>query len=364
MDSYGLTLGFRCWSAGGAFFDFGVEVVTSSRLRLEDVARAAGVSKATVDRVINGRPGVRDETARLVNAALRELGYAKNALMAQVAATPVRVEILIPLGDRNFFTELRQRVERLFAALGDQIAVHWIEVPILEPHAILKAMAATSPAADCVLLVAADDPEVTDAIDRLAAQGPRVVTYAADAPRSRRSAYVGLDNFACGRLAGDLMGRFLGNRKGAVQILAGDSALRDQIDRISGFNQITLAQWPDRTVNVKFKSRSDASGDHDFVRSLLSGSTDLAGLYVCGMGNRAVLQALSSAGKGNLVVIGHEYTKLSRTALLSGHFDAVIALDMREAAQRMVDAALGKLKGRERALDAKIIMKENLPALD
>jgi LacI family transcriptional regulator len=338
--------------------------VTSSRLRLADVAKAAGVSKATVDRVINGRPGVRDETARLVNAALRELGYAQSALMARVAASPVRVDILIPLGDNNFFTELRQRVEQLFAALGDRVAVQWIDVPILEPHAILTAMAAARPAADCVLLVAADDPEVTDAIDRLAAQGQRVVTYAADAPRSRRSAYVGLDNFACGRLAGDLMGRFLGNRKGAVQILAGDFALRDQIDRISGFNQITLAQWPDRAVNVKFESRSDANEDHDFVRSLLSGSAEIAGLYISGMGNRAVLRALTLAGKGNLVVIGHEYTRLNRSALLAGNFDAVIALDIQEAAQRMVDAALGKRKGAERALDARIIMKENLPALD
>ena len=142
MDSYGLTLGFRGWSAGSAFFDFGIDVVTSSRLRLADVARAAGVSKATVDRVIYGRPGVRDETARLVNAALRELGYAQNGLMAQVAASPLRVEILIPLGESHFITELRHGLEQLFAAFGDRVAVHWIEVPILEPHAILTAMAA------------------------------------------------------------------------------------------------------------------------------------------------------------------------------------------------------------------------------
>ena len=39
---------------------------------LKDVARAAGVSTATVDRVLHGRPGVRAEVIPITRVALRE----------------------------------------------------------------------------------------------------------------------------------------------------------------------------------------------------------------------------------------------------------------------------------------------------
>jgi LacI family transcriptional regulator len=48
------------------------------RATVHDVARAAGVSLATVDRVLNGRPGVRPQTAEKVDAAIRELDFRRD----------------------------------------------------------------------------------------------------------------------------------------------------------------------------------------------------------------------------------------------------------------------------------------------
>lgn len=45
------------------------------RTRLQDVARSAGVSLATVDRVVNRRSGVREKTIRRVEEAMDQLGY-------------------------------------------------------------------------------------------------------------------------------------------------------------------------------------------------------------------------------------------------------------------------------------------------
>ena len=49
--------------------------MTSERVTLEDVAREAGVSLATVDRVVNRRPGVRERTVARVEAAILKLSY-------------------------------------------------------------------------------------------------------------------------------------------------------------------------------------------------------------------------------------------------------------------------------------------------
>ncbi|WP_367648140.1 LacI family DNA-binding transcriptional regulator [Ruegeria arenilitoris] len=42
---------------------------------MNDIARVAGASLATVDRVLNARPGVRGFTIEKVNKAIAELGY-------------------------------------------------------------------------------------------------------------------------------------------------------------------------------------------------------------------------------------------------------------------------------------------------
>jgi LacI family transcriptional regulator len=46
---------------------------------IAEVARQAGVGVATVSRVLNGSPAVRDETRRRVLEAIDDLGYAPNA---------------------------------------------------------------------------------------------------------------------------------------------------------------------------------------------------------------------------------------------------------------------------------------------
>ena len=48
--------------------------LTRPKPTVNDIARVAGVSLATVDRVLNARPGVRDVTIEKVNKAIAELG--------------------------------------------------------------------------------------------------------------------------------------------------------------------------------------------------------------------------------------------------------------------------------------------------
>ncbi len=53
---------------------------------VNDIARVAGVSLATVDRVLNQRPGVRRATIEKVNTAIATLGYVRDAAAAFIAA--------------------------------------------------------------------------------------------------------------------------------------------------------------------------------------------------------------------------------------------------------------------------------------
>ena len=78
---------------------------------VHDIARAASVSLATVDRVLNDRPGVRVVTAERVRAAIKKLGYVRDVSAANLARQRTyRFVFILPDGDSQFHVALRQAV--------------------------------------------------------------------------------------------------------------------------------------------------------------------------------------------------------------------------------------------------------------
>ena len=173
--------------------------------RVLDIAAQAGLSRATVDRVLHGRPGVRAATVAQVEQADRR---ARPAAVAGAAARAARflVDLVMQTPDR-FGTAVRTALE--------------LELPSLRPAAFRArfrlseesdAEAAADDLAaiarrgsDGVILKAPDSPPVVEAVDALAAAGIPVVTFVTDLPFSRRVAYVGVDNRAAGATAAYLV---------------------------------------------------------------------------------------------------------------------------------------------------------------
>lgn len=75
-----------------------------AKLRLEDVAEAAGVSKATVSRVINRRGYLSKKTINLVERTMKELNYRPNAIAQQMTTGKTQlIGILVPNVANPFF---------------------------------------------------------------------------------------------------------------------------------------------------------------------------------------------------------------------------------------------------------------------
>ena len=76
------------------------------KITLRTVAEAAGVSVATVDRVLNRRDGVRSVTIEKVESAIRQLGYAPSSLAGRVQPTTSHFAFVLPRGHNPFFEAL------------------------------------------------------------------------------------------------------------------------------------------------------------------------------------------------------------------------------------------------------------------
>ena len=152
---------------------------------LSDVARRAGVSYATADRVINNRGGVAEKSVRRVRAAIEDLGYVRNVAAANLAQKRTyRFAFVIPEGPNSFFRRLRNILETARPEmLVSRVALMVESVAAFDAAALVGCLERLAEdKVDGVALVGTDDARVCAAIDALRAQvRSEVVSLSKDA---------------------------------------------------------------------------------------------------------------------------------------------------------------------------------------
>lgn len=89
-----------------------------------DVSIRAGVSKATVSRVLNGTGQVKESTRQQVFKAMEELGYRPNFLARSLAnQTSNSIGLVVSTFDGFYFGRLLQQASRQTEAWGKQLIV-------------------------------------------------------------------------------------------------------------------------------------------------------------------------------------------------------------------------------------------------
>ena len=92
------------------------------RATIKDVARVSGLSTATIDRALNGRVKVRDETLRRIADAAREVGYhARGVLDHRLDATvpELRIGVVLLKEKQHFYQAFRAEIERAVSERTD-----------------------------------------------------------------------------------------------------------------------------------------------------------------------------------------------------------------------------------------------------
>src|ERR1700761_9466313 len=154
---------------------------------IKEIAVQAGLSAATVDRVVNGRSGVRLLTQQRVAEAIREL----EAQSRQRALTGRKFIIdLVMEAPARFTKEVRAALEAELPTLEPAVfrsRFHlWERLPAAAMAQALDRIRESG--SHGVILKAPDVPEVVGAVDRLVQAGIPGVTIATDLPHSRRRA--------------------------------------------------------------------------------------------------------------------------------------------------------------------------------
>ena len=182
--------------------------------RVREIAEQAGLSEATVDRVLNERGNVRASTDPRGAPGDRRPGSSTRAGHGWSGRT-FTVDVVMSAPAR-FSTAVRDALEAELAFLRPALVrcrFHLKEsasvAAVVEQLDKIRRRGSHG-----VVVKAPDEPEVVEAIDRLEAAGIPVVTLVTDVPTSRRRAYVGMDNRAAGQTAAYLMSQWSSGRRG------------------------------------------------------------------------------------------------------------------------------------------------------
>lgn len=330
---------------------------------LLDIATHAGVSIATVDRVMNDRGAVSARSRTRVLSSAKEIGYEGLSETGLAAQLPVHLIFALPEGTNAFIQDLGEHVVEQ-ASLMRGVSAEVLTVPPLDPAALAASLLSLRGKADGVALVAIDHPVVRDAIRQLIEAKMHVVTIASDVPSVPHLGYIGLDNTQAGRLAGYVMGRLLASDKPAkIVAFAGSLSYRGHQEREMGFRQILAEDFPHLNLVEILDIREDRTQARSQMSKLLAQHPDLAGVYNAGGATAGIAAALTETSK--IIFIAHDATRGNESLLLDGRLDAVIdqnaRLQVREAIHTLTHAARNE-PYRMVPPRVQIIFRENLPS--
>lgn len=339
------------------------------RATLIDVAREAGVSPATVDRVLNNRSGVRGRTRQIVVETAQRLGYIGEDGTAPIVPAlrsggPLQLHFALPAGTNPFMQTLHAELVAQGAA-RDGLSLRVEAIEGFDPDALARMLQGLHGRTQGVGVIALDHPTVREAIRSLSSSGVKVVTIASDILHVPRIAYVGIDNRAAGRLAGYLAKRFVAAGRTKVALFAGSLSYRGHEEREMGFRHFLNEEAPGLRIVEMREMLDDRETAYREASALLDRHPDLAAIYNVGAGNTGIAEALKEHGcAADVTFIGHDLTAGTRALLLDGTLDAVIdqnpRVEAREALNILTHAISGTpYQGHPPRLQ--VIFKENIP---
>lgn len=294
-----------------------------------DVATEAGVSVATVDRVLNGRERVRDDTAQRVYEAAQRVGYHATALIEQrlKAELPeVRFGFVMHKEKQAFYQAFAQELtEAVGHAAGIRARMSIVFAASQSPNEVADLLLSFAGKADVIAATAVNHPTITAAVSDLRTAGVPVFALLSDFAQGLRESYIGLNNLKVGRVAGWMIAT-AARSPGKTAIFVGGHRWHGHELRETGFRTYlreAAPQWEvlDTLVNLETRQLT-----YEATLDLLQRQPGLRGIYVAGGGMEGAIAALREArAPGEVALVVNELTAESAAGLSDGYVTMVDA---------------------------------------
>jgi LacI family transcriptional regulator len=316
----------------------------AGRPTIADLAREAGVSVATVDRVLNGRHRVREDTSRRVFDAATAIGFHAAGLIRQRLQKDLpqyRFGFLLRRPGHYFYKALAGAIE---TAVKDHQGfrglsrIEFVDSPA--SGAMAEAMKQAAAQCDAIAAVSVDHASLSAGVMELRERGVPVFSLLSDFALGIRSGYVGVDNGKAGRTAAWAIAK-TARRSGKVAAFVGSHRFVGHEMREMGFRSYFREHAPEFELLDTLVNLEETGIAHEATLDLLERHPDLVGLCIIGGGMEGAIGALREAGRaGRISVVCNELTPESRAALADQLVTVILATPIEALANKAVELLL------------------------
>jgi DNA-binding LacI/PurR family transcriptional regulator len=281
---------------------------------LEEVARVAGVSRATVSRVVNGNSRVAPEVRRSVERAVDRLGYVPNRAARSLVtrrSDSIGLVITEPTGrlfDDPFFP-------RLLRGIGGALSARELQLVLLMPQSPQEESRIerylTAGHVDGALLVSlhGDDP-LPSAVAR---RGIPVVVGGRP-PSGTEVSYVDVDNVQGGRSA---VRHLIALGRTAIATISGPPDMSPGLDRLAGYGQALASADLERDARLEAVGDFTQAGGAEAMRRILAARPDVDAVFAASdLMAAGAVQVLRAAGRRipeDVAIVGYDDSPVAET---------------------------------------------------
>lgn len=305
---------------------------------IKEIADLAGVSRGTVDRVLNNRGSVNEKTAKKIMDIVRAMDYRPNRAGTALAAQKKKYKIGVILFSENnpFFDEVMEGVRAKAAELQDY-GVTTITLRVeFDADAQLEAIdALLAEGIHGLMLAPYNHMKIQEKIDELVDRQIPVVTVNTDIDGSRRMAYVGSDYFRGGCTAAGL---FALMTEGQIElgIITGSSNVLCHSERIAGLRFTLEQSYPRIQISDIVENHDDEFESYTLTKKFLETHPRMNALFFAAGGVYGGCKAIQESGRP-LKVITFDEVPTTLEMLKTGIISATISQQPYRQGSRSLD---------------------------
>ena len=297
-------------------------------MTIKEIAQLCGVSRGTVDRVLNHRGKVKPETEAVILRTIHRMGYTKNiagkALTVRKSA-PVFGALISSEGN-PFFDDVIAGFRKAEEELVDYgVTVLLKTMRGYDVQRQLALMDELDEAGMTVLVMQPiNDERIEKRIRQLAEKGVPTITVNTDIENSCRLCYVGSDYASGGETAAGLM-RLVTRGQANLGIVTGVSSLLGHVQRLEGFERHLREICPDMHVLDHVSAMDDMEHSYRMTLEMLRRHPEIDTLFIAASGTFGACRAVIELGmEKNMRVVSFDNVPSTIEMMRRGLVRAVV----------------------------------------
>lgn len=342
------------------------------KMTIDKIAEIAGCSRGAVDKVLHGRPGVREEVRERVLLVIGQTGYVPlHAKAALEPAAQKTVAVVFPRLNNPFFQvmknsidwanemrrEGRVHLEYYFYNEADTAEVLTI-LEFLEEHTV-----------DALIIRGLRSHLLSEHLNRLSANNTAVVFVDADVPEAKRLCFVSEDCYRSGRIAASLLAKSIGFR-GEVALIGGAPAATTQRLRAEGYEDAIRERWPKMRLLSRVYTQDQSVIAYERTCALLGQHPDLRGIFSMADCSGEIGQAVMDCKRaGQVKIICYNLTPSVVALVKKGIVEYAISISPHQQGERVLQIICDYLENGQKPeaefikIPIKIALDENIDVI-